>query len=205
MKTIRRRCRFRRRKKRKILFNFCLWTRESYDWLLRCCRELAAASDTLLGESPLLSSVLIRLILRICSSSFTADCGILKVLAQSRISWTVISTELRSCVLLVKSSSKGSSLMLINSSTCWWSSLRVMVIGTWTTEVGVVDGGTICVLLVIMIESLALRFFKLMFCCFEIGVIVISLFSISLRICWAIKFMQSQKNTRTKVLLCARI
>jgi hypothetical protein len=74
----------------------------------------------------------------------------------------------------------------MSSSTCWLSSLvRVIVIGTETTEGvnarGDGDGGTSCVLLVIMIESLALRFFAAMFCLL-IGVIVISLFSISFKI-----------------------
>lgn len=150
-------------------------------WLLRCWRELVAAPSAFVGDS-LLISVLIRLIFRICKSSLTADCGILNVFAQSRISWTVISAELLSCVLLVNNSSNGSSLMFINSSTCWWSSLvRVIVMGTETTELGVAgDGGTSCVLLVIMIVSLALRFFKFMF--LLIAVIVMSLFSISFRI-----------------------
>lgn len=174
---------------RKRLFNFSLRFSREYErcgrnlkctWVLRCWRELDGAP--LAGVS-LLISVLIRLIFKICKSSLIADCGILKVFAQSKISWTVMSAELRSCVLLVSSSSKGSSFMFINSSTCWLSSLvRVIVMGTETTEVGVGDGGTSCWLLVIMIVSLALRFFKFMFCCLLIGVIVMSLFSISLRI-----------------------
>lgn len=152
-------------------------------WNLRCWREVVAApSDGLPGDSVFIS-VLIRLILRICNNSLTADCGILNVFAQSKISCTVMSAELLNCVLLVSNSSNGSSFMFINSSTCWWSSLvRVMVIGTETTEVGVEAGGTSCVLLVIIMVSLALRFFKLMFCCLVIGVMVMSLFSISLSI-----------------------
>lgn len=151
-------------------------------WLLRCWREVEAAPSVSLPGDSLLISVLIRLIFSICSNSFTADWGILNVFAQSKISWTVMSAELLSCVLLVNNSSNGSSLIFINSSTCWWSSLvRVMVMGTETTEVGV-EGGTSWVLLVIMIVSLALRFFRFMFCCLLIGVIVMSLFSISLRI-----------------------
>lgn len=188
-------CGFRIRNKEKRLFNFSFqygerkrtkgWCgeRNLNVWLLRCCRELVAAPSGSLDDDSLLISVLMRLIFKICKSSLTALCCILKVFAQSKISCTVMSAELLSCVLLVNNSSNGSSFMFINSSTCWWSSLvRVMVIGTETTEVGVGDGGTSCVLLVMMIVSLALRFFKFMFCCLLIGVIVISLFSISLRI-----------------------
>lgn len=173
----------KRKEKRDHLISVC-FSRERSFWLLRCWREFVAAPSA--GFVDELFSVLIRLIFKICRSSLTADCGILNVLAQSKISWTVMSAELLSCVLLVKSSSNGSSLMFINSSTCWWSSLvRVIVMGTETTEEGVGDGGTICVLLVIIIVlSFALRFFKLTFSCLLIGVIVISLFSISLRICF---------------------
>lgn len=173
----------KKKRRKKFWFNVSLQSRKKRV-SLRCWREFVAAAP--LPCDSLLISVLIRFIFNICKSSLTADCGILNVLAQSNISCTVMSAELLSCVLLVSNSSKGSSLMFINSSTCCWSSLRVMVIGTETTEVGVWDGGTICVLLVMMIVSLALRFFKFIFCCFEIGVIVISLFSISFKICWAI-------------------
>lgn len=151
-------------------------------WRLRCWRAFAGPSPAFVGESSR-SSVLMRLIFRICRSSLTADCGILNVFAQSRISWTVMSAELLSWVLLDKSSSNGSSFMFINSSTCWCSSRRVMFIGTETTDFVVGDGGTSWVLLVIMIVSLAFLFFKFISCCFEIGVIVISLFSISFKIC----------------------
>lgn len=199
---------WKRRKMRS--FNFSLFSRERealYVWLLRCWREVVAVPSTGFGDISFLMSVLMRFIFKICSNSFTADCGILKVFAQSKISWTVMSAELRSCVLLVKSSSNGSSLMFINSSTCWWSSLvRVMVMGTDTTEEGVVDGGAICVLLVIMIVSLAFRFFKLIFSCLLIGVIVMSLFSISLRIysdfCKAREEKSFQNEKRNIISLC---
>lgn len=61
----------------------------------------------------------------------------------------------------------------------------VLVIVTGMTECcvndGVGDGGIICVFPVIIIESLALRFFMFKPCLF-IGVIVMSLFSISFKI-----------------------
>lgn len=152
--------------------------------LLRCWREMAAwdaPSDGFVGVSVLIS-VLTRLIFNICNSSLTADCGILKVVAQSMISCTVISAELRSCVELVRSSSKGSNFMFINSSTCWWwsSLVRVIVTGTETIEAGAEVGGASCVLLVIIIVSLAFLFLTI--CCLLIGVIVMSLFSISFSI-----------------------
>lgn len=148
---------------------------------LLCCSTFAST-----GRWSFEPSSLTRLILRICSNSLTAAWGILKVFAQSVISCTVISAELLNAVLLDKSSSKGSSLMLMSSWTCGASSFfLVIVMGSETMDWGDNiwgEGGTICVLPVMMMESLAFRFLRFAFCLL-IGVIVMSLFSISFRIC----------------------
>lgn len=75
--------------------------------------------------------------------------------------------------------------MLISSGTWTSSFFRVIVIGSDTMDWGersCGDGGTIWVLPVITMESLAFRFLRFKFCLL-MGVIVMSLFSISLRIC----------------------